>query len=97
MTRTLEMWRLFIERTGNKNVVDYLLVGDVVTEDLINYIRNHMPLETDKIDYLQLKEISFYTHDISRALRPVYPTFAACNTQWRYYGDCHKWESINRF
>ena len=97
MTRTLAMWKAFMERTGNKNIVNHLLVGDLITEDLIDYIRNHMPLETDKIDYFQLKEISFYNYDISRALRPVYPTFVACNARWRYHGNCYKWETINRF
>ncbi len=37
MARTLEMWKIFMARTGNKNITDYLLVGDIVTEDLINY------------------------------------------------------------
>lgn len=97
MTRTLEMWKLFMERTSNKNVVDYLLVGDIVTEDLIDYIRNHMPLETNEIDYLQLKEIQYYSYDISRALRPVYPTFAAYGARWRYHENCYKWETVNRF
>lgn len=97
MPRTLEMWKLFMERTGNKNVVDHLLVGDLITEDLIDYIRDHMPLETDEIDYFQLRKIQYHSYDISRILRPVYITFAECDTQWRYYGDCYKWETVNRF
>ena len=97
MTRTLEMWKLFMERTGNKNISDYLLAGDIVTEDLIDYIRNHMPLETDKYDYLQLDEIQGYCYDLGLVLRPVHPTFAACNAQWRYYGNCYKWETINTY
>ena len=97
MTRTLEMWKAFMERTDNKNITDYLIIGDVVTEDLIDYIRIHIPLETDKIDYLQLKEIQYYSYDISRALRPVYSTFAECGGIWKYYGACFRFETINRF
>lgn len=96
MTRTLEMWKLFMARTGNKNIVDYLIYGDKVTTDMISYIREHMPLETDKQNYVQVNDIQGYYYDLARALRPVFPTFAECNQQWRYYGVCYKFENTNR-
>ena len=97
MTRTLEMWKLFMERTGKKSIGDYLLVGNLVSEDLFDYIRNHMPLETDTPNYVQLDDVQGHCYDLGLVLRPVFPTFAEYDTQWRYYGNCYKWETINRF
>jgi len=42
--KRLEMWTLFTDQTGRRNIAEYLIVGDMVTEDLITYIREHMPL-----------------------------------------------------
>ena len=94
--RALAAWKLYSERTGKKNIADYLIVGDLIAEDLITHIRNHMPLETDKPDYLQLDEVQGYSYDLARALRPIYPTFTAYGSQWRFHGACFKWETINR-
>lgn len=71
-------------------------VGDIVSADFITHIRKHMPLETDKPNYVQVNDVQGYYYDLVRALKPVYPTFAECGGQWRYYGVCHKWETINR-
>ena len=97
MTRTLEMWTSFTDHTGRRNIADYLIVGDMVTEDLITHIRNHMTLETDKPKYLQLEDVQGYSYDLARALKPIYPTFTAYGSQWRFHGACFKWETINRF
>lgn len=90
------MWKAYSKRTGKK-IADYLIVGDLIAEDLITHIRNHMPLETDKPKYLQLKEVQGYSYDLARALKAIYPTFAECDNIWRFYGFCFKWETINRF
>lgn len=95
--RTLAAWALYSERTGKKNIADYLIVGDLITEDLIAYIRNRMPLETDKPKYLQLEDVQGYSYDLARILKPIYPTFTECDSQWRFHGACFKWETINRF
>ena len=96
MTKTLENWKMFMERTGKKNTADYFNVGDVVNADLIDYIRANIPLETDTPDYIQLSKIQAYYYDIARTLRPVYYTFSEYDNEWRYHGICYKWETINR-
>lgn len=96
MTRTLEMWIAFREHTSRENVADYFIIGNIISTDLIDYIRVNMPLETDKPDYIQISAIQGYYYDFSRALKPVYHTFSAYNNQWRYHGICFKWESISR-
>lgn len=95
--KRLEMWTLFTDQTGRRNIAEYLIVGDMVTEDLIAYIREHMPLETDKPKYLQLKDVQGYSYNLARALSPLYPTFTAYGSQWRFHGACFKFETINRF
>jgi len=95
-TRTLAAWELYSERTGGKDISNYLIAGDLVEEDLVIHIKNHMPLETDKPNYLQLEDVQGYSYDLARALKPAYPTFAECGGQWRYYGACVKWGAINR-
>lgn len=96
MTRTLEMWKTYSNRTGDKNIADYLFVGDIITTDLIIHIRNHMTLESDRPNYIQLSEIQDYYFDFSRSLKPAYHTFSECDNKWRYHGVCYKWETINR-
>ncbi len=94
--RTLAAWGLYSERTGEKGISNYLNAGDIVSADLIIHIRNHMPLETNKPNYLQLEDVQGYSYDLARALKPIYPTFAESGGKWRYYGTCFKWGTINR-
>lgn len=78
-----------------KNIRHYFTHGDVVNTDLIDYIRGRMQLEMDKPDYVQVDEIQDYCYDGVRALGAIFPSFAECSGQWRYYGACYKWESVN--
>ncbi len=94
--RTLKMWKMYMENTGKKSITDYFIHGDVADSGVIEYVRKDMPLETDRTDYLQIHDVQGYHYDLARALRPVYPTFAECGGQWRYYGCCCKFETINR-
>lgn len=95
--RTLAAWKAYSERTGEKDISSFLNVGDLIAENLLTHIRSHMPLETDKPNYLQLKKVQGYSYNIAKALKPVFPTFVEYNNQWRYYGACFKWETINKF
>lgn len=97
MDRTLEAWKAFTGRTGKQNITDYFIYSDILTADVISYIRAHMPLETDKSNFVQVNDIQGYCYDLAKALRPVFPTFAECGGQWRYYRVYYKWETINRF
>ena len=57
MDRTLEAWKAFTGRTGRQTITDYFTYGNIVTADVISYIRAHMPLETDKPNYVQVNDI----------------------------------------
>ena len=94
--KRLEMWKAYSERTGKESIADYLIVGDLIADSLIVHIRSHMPLETDKPQYLQLEEVQGYSYDLAKILKPVFLTFTECNGQWRFHGACYKWETINR-
>lgn len=96
MTKTLEMWKLF-NRAEKKEISAYLHIGDTLSADLIDYIRNHMPLKTNRAGYIQISKPEYYFYDIATILRPVYPTLAECNSIWRFYGYCYQFETINRF
>lgn len=96
MSRSLEMWKAYLDHTSKPNIGDYFIIGDVISTDLIDYIRMNMSLESDTPNYIQIKEIQGYYYDLSKALRPGYHTFSGCKNQWRYHGICYKWETINR-
>lgn len=96
MTKTLEMWKTY-DRTGEKDISAYLHIGDILTADLIDYIKSHMQIKTNRASYIQISEPEYYSYDIARILRPVYPTFAECGGIWRFYGFCYQFETINRF
>lgn len=95
MTKTLEMWKAF-DQTGGKDISAYLHIGDIISADLIDYIKNYTLLKTNRAGYIQISEPEHYFYDIARILRPAYPTFAECGI-WRFYGFCYQFETINRF
>ncbi len=95
MTKTLEMWKAF-DQTGEKDISAYLHIGDIMSADLIDYIKNHTLLKTNRASYIQISEPEYYFYDIARILRPVYPTFAEYDI-WRFYGFCYQFETINRY
>lgn len=96
MTKTLEMWKQY-NPTGEKDISSYLYVGDTLAADLIDYIRNHMQMKTDRAGYIQIAKPEYYSYDLARILRPVYPTFAEYSGIWRFYGFCYQFETINRY
>lgn len=94
--KTLSGWNEFADRTGKVSVNDYLNVGDIVSGDLVDFFLNIMPPRSSKSGYLQVGEPYDHVYDCSRALRPIYMTFAECDGQWRYYGNCFAWETVDK-
>jgi hypothetical protein len=94
--KTLNGWSKFSERTGKESIYSYLQVGDIVSEELVDYFMNIFPPRIMSHGFLQVGEPYNHVYDISRALRPTYMTFAECDGQWRYYGNCFVYETINR-
>lgn len=94
--KTLKGWCEFSNRTGKESIYDYLRVGDVVAEDIVDNFMNMLPPRAMSHGYLQVGEAYSHVYDNSRALRPTYMTFAKCDGQWRYYGNCFAYETVDR-
>lgn len=94
--KTLDGWYKFSNRTGKTSVCDYVQKGDIVSEDLINYFMSMLPPRTMSHDFLQIGEPYSHVYDIDRRLRPIFLTFAKCDNQWRFYGNCFAYETVDR-
>lgn len=94
--KTLDGWCEFSDRTGKESIYDYLRVGDIVSEDIVDNFMNMLPPRAMSYGYLQVGEPYNHVYDISRALRATYMTFAKCDGHWRYYGNCFAYETIDR-
>lgn len=94
--KTLKGWCEFSDRTGKESIYDYLRVGDIVAEDIVDNFMNMLPPRAMSSGYLQIGETYSHVYDNSRALRPTYMTFAKCDGQWRFYGNCFAYETVDR-
>ena len=94
--KTLDGWCSFSDRTGKESIYDYLRKGDIVSEDIVDNFMNILPPRAMSYGYLQVGEPYNHVYDSSRALRPIFMTFAKCDGQWRYYGNCFAYETIDR-
>ena len=70
------------------SIYDYLNKGDIVSEDIVDNFMDMLPPRAMSYGYLQVGEPFNYVYDIEHRLRPTYVTFAKCNGQWMYYGNC---------
>lgn len=94
--KTLDGWCEFSDCTGKESIYDYLCVGDIVSEDIVDNFKDMLPPRVMSQGYLQVGEPYNHIYDVDRRLRPTYMTFAECGGQWRYYGNCFAWETIDR-
>lgn len=94
--KTLNGWCEFTDRTGKDSIYDYLNKGDVVAEDIVDYFMNIMPPRAMSYGYLQVGEPYNHLLDDNGKYRPVFLTFAKDNGNWRYYGNCFPYETIDR-
>jgi len=94
--KTLNGWREYSCRTGKESIYDYLNKGDIVSKDLVDNLKDMLPLRAMSNGYLQVGEPYNYVYDIARKLRPTFMTFAEHNNHWRYYGNCVAWETVDK-
>ena len=94
--KTLKGWNEFAERTGKYSWYDYARIGDIVDEAVIDYFINLLPPRAMSSNYLQIGEPFSHRYDLDRRLRPLFATFAKMDGQWRYYGHCFVYETIDR-
>ena len=95
--RTLAAWELYSERTGEKDISNYLNVGDITTADLVYSLMGKTSKDMPPISYFQTAEPFDYCYDLAKILRPIFPTFAECDGIWRYCGHCFQIETVNRY
>ena len=96
--KSLDGWTEFADRTGKENILDYLSKGDIVSEDLVDNFMDMLPPRAMSSGYLQVGEPHSYVYDIDHRLKPTFMTFAKskCDGQWRFYGNCFAYETIDR-
>lgn len=94
--KNLKGWNEFSDRTGKENIYDYLRVGDIVAEDIVDNFMNLLPPRAMSYVFLQVGEPYSHVYNGAKALRPIFMTFAKCDGHWRYYGNCFAWETVDR-
>lgn len=94
--KDLKDWYEFSDRTGKESIYDYLHVGDIVAEDIVDNFINLLPPRAISHGFLQVGEPHSHAYDGARALKPTFMTFAKCDGHWRYYGNCFAWETVDR-
>ena len=94
--KSLDGWTEFADRTGMESIYAYLSKGDIVSEDLVDNFMDMLPPRAMSSGYLQVGEPHSHVYDIDHRLRPTYMTFAKCDSQWRFYGNCFAYETIDR-
>lgn len=94
--KRLDGWGEFANRTGKESIYYYLQKGDIVSEDIVDNFTNILPLRAISHRYLQVGEAYDHVYDLDGRLRVIYMTFAKCDGQWRYYGNCFVWETVDK-
>lgn len=94
--KTYDGWIKFAERTGRTGIYDYLNKGDIVDECLVQHFMNILPPRALSHRYLQTGEPFSHVYDIDHRLRPTFMTFAKCNGEWRFYGNCFSNETVDK-
>ena len=94
--KTLDGWTEFADRTGMESIYAYLNKGDIVSEDLVDNFMDMLPPRAMSHNFLQVGEPHSHVYDIDHRLKPTYMTFARRDGQWRFYGCCFAYETIDR-
>ena len=84
------------ENSGLRNLSDYLTVGDVVDEDMVDDFRNSLPPRTDYRALLQMGEPYSHVDSDEGQFKATYTTFSYKEGQWVFMGYCFAGETKNR-
>jgi len=90
--KTLDGWR----KSGLPTVEDYILPGDEVDDDMVDYFRDILPPICDRSSLLQAGGTYSTEQDGTGRWRPTFITFSRSDTGWRYNGLCFPGETVNR-
>ncbi len=83
-------------KTTLDNELYGLRKGDIVSDASIQQLRDTMKTEIQTGNYIQLSGAAGYSYTPDRHLEPLYRTFCECRGQWRYYGLCFKYETVDQ-
>lgn len=78
----------FSEWTGD--LEEYLIVGDIVDEELVEYFINTMPPAAHTSTLIQIGEPNDHVNG-----KAVYPTLKLTSKGWIYAGNCYRGNNIN--
>lgn len=92
--KTLDGFMYFSSITGNTDVTAYLNKSDIVSPDLIEYLKGNLPLITESKYFLQLGGAVDYSFTLDGHLEPLYMTFS--KGALRYLGCCFKNETTDQ-
>ncbi len=88
---------LFMEKeTALENELCRLRKGDIVPNASIQRLRGTMQAETQAKGYIQLAGAVGYAYTLDLHLEPLYRTFCGHKGQWRYYGLCFKYGTVDQ-
>jgi len=72
------------------SLYDYLKVGDIVDDEMVDYFINVLPPVTFKSYLVQMGEP--YSHVNGKA---TYSTLYKSTEGWTYMGNCHRGETVS--
>lgn len=81
--KTYEDWGAY------QQLDDYLKVGDIVDEEMVEHFLNVLPPLMYTHNYLQVSEACDFRNG-----KNTYTTFEKVNGQWFYRGDCNRGKTI---
>lgn len=70
-----------------KSLEQYLQVGDVVDQEMVNHFINVMPPACERETLIQIGEPADFVNGKS-----VYATLVREDGKWTYAGNCHRYE-----
>ena len=84
--KTLNEWR----DSKYNTIQEYLKVGDIVDENMVDYFLNILPPIRWSRNFIQVGEVSDFING-----RNTYMTFEREEGKWKYCGDCYVGSSTN--
>lgn len=86
--KTFQQWT-----ETNKHLDSFLIPGDEVDSEMVDYFRDTLPPRTMKSDLIQLGEPYEHFRDENRKLRGIYATLKRIGGKWIYAGLCFAGEN----
>lgn len=90
--KTFRQWH----QSGFKPLTEFLVPGDTVDKELVDYLRDVYARGCESDNYLQIRCEIGDQYDEGDELCPVFSTFVRDKQQWVFVGYCFANETKNR-